>query len=77
MYKLLQWFGVPAITVEKIKSRGGVANEININVDEDHPPDEALDVNIEMLKTFCSTEVWGKVYSACKHKFYFACPSRK
>ena len=77
MYELLQWFGVPAITVEKIKSGEGVANEIDINVDEDHPPDEALDVDIEMLKTFCSAKAWEKVYSACKHKFYFAYPRLK
>jgi hypothetical protein len=65
VYKMLLWFGVPESTVEKVRKSGGVASEMDINVDEDHPPERALDVdNVKMLKPYCSAQAWEKVHSA-------------
>ena len=66
VYEMLQWFGVTDITVQKIRKSRKVVNGKDINIDKDHPPEEALNGNITVLKPCCDAQAWKKVESACK-----------
>lgn len=63
---MLQWFGVTDITVQKVKTSGGVVSAKDININEEHPPEEALDGNITVLKPYCDAKAWKKIQTACR-----------
>ena len=55
---MLRWFGVPEVTIMKVvnnpKNKVYILQEKDINLDGEHPPKEALDSDISVIKKHCN-----------------------
>ena len=72
---MLRWFGVPEVTIMKVvnnpKNKVYILQEKDINLDSEHPPEEALDSDISVIKKHCNKKAWNKVNDSCKTTFFF------
>jgi hypothetical protein len=66
---MLRWFGVPEATIINVKNLDStvyILQEKDINIDGEHPPEEALDSDITLIKEHCNNAAWKKVNASCK-----------
>ena len=66
---MLRWFGVPEAKIVNLKNPSSklfILGEDDINLDDEHPPEEALDSEITLMKEHLNNAAWKKVSDSCK-----------
>ena len=68
---MLGWFGVPEATIMKVKypDREDLVYVLQVKdicLDGEHPPEEALDSDITLMKKYCTNTAWKKINESCK-----------